>query len=137
MLAARHDEDDDKYTVWMSNSSLWAIDKTLSGATNGTGSDDIDGVFYILQSSSITEASSSYSLMSYPWHLLGGGSYPLCRDKVGVFYSPSRLHQFNFFTFSTISISYLKQYNCVLINDYYQIETIIWNHIKVSKVVSL
>ena len=29
--------------------------------------------------------------MSYPGHSLGGGSYPLCREAVGVFYSPSRL----------------------------------------------
>ena len=30
-------------------------------------------------------------LVSYPGHSLGGGVLPLCREAVGVFYSPSRL----------------------------------------------
>ena len=63
----------------MSNSSIWPIDRTLSGATtldqSGPGSDGNEGVLCIPQSSSIAEASSSYCLMSYTGHSLVG-SYP-------------------------------------------------------------
>ena len=47
--------------------------------------------FFISQSSSITGASPSYYLVSYVRHTLAGGVLPLCRDAVGVLYSPSRL----------------------------------------------
>ena len=53
----------------MSNSSIWLIDKTLSGATtpgwSGAGSDGNKEVLHIPQSSSITEASQSDYLMLY------------------------------------------------------------------------
>ena len=55
--------------------SIWPIDRTLSGATDlrqkGPGSDGNKGVPHIPQSSSITGASSSNSLLSYPGHTLG------------------------------------------------------------------
>ena len=58
----------------MLNSSIQAIDRTLSGAItlgqNGPGSDGNEGVLYILQSSKIAGASPSDCLMSYPGHLL-------------------------------------------------------------------
>ena len=58
----------------MSNSPIWSIDRTLSGATtpgeSGPGSD-----VSIPQSSSITGASSSGCLVSYPGHSLED-SYP-------------------------------------------------------------
>ena len=45
-------------TIQMSNSSIWPIDRTLSGATtlgpSGPGRDGNEGVLHILQSSSIT-----------------------------------------------------------------------------------
>ena len=48
------------------------MDRTLSGAStpgqSGPGSDGYEGVFHILQSSSITGASPSDCLMSYPGH---------------------------------------------------------------------
>ena len=51
----------------MSNSSIWPIDWTLSGATtpghSGSGSDGNEEVFCIPQSSSITGASPSGCLM--------------------------------------------------------------------------
>ena len=51
------------HIVKMSNSSIWSIDKTLSGATtlgqSGPGSDGNEGVLRIPQSSSITVASPS------------------------------------------------------------------------------
>ena len=51
------------------------IDKTLSSATtrglSGPGSDGNKGVLHIPQSSSITGASPSDCLVSYPGHLLG------------------------------------------------------------------
>ena len=59
----------------MSNSSSWPIDKTLSGAPtpgqSGPGSNGNKGVLHILQSFSITEASPSNCLVSYPGHSLG------------------------------------------------------------------
>ena len=65
----------------MSNSSIGPIDRTISGATtlsqSGPGSNGNEGVLH-----SKTGASLSDSLVSYPGHL------PLCRDAVGVFYSP-------------------------------------------------
>ena len=54
----------------MSNSSIWPIDRTLSGATTPSQSwpvsDGNGGVLCIHQSSSITEASPSYCLVPYP-----------------------------------------------------------------------
>ena len=59
--------------------SIWAIDKTLSGATTpdqiGPGSDGNKGVLLIHQSSRITEASPSDCFVSYPGHSLEE-SYP-------------------------------------------------------------
>ena len=63
----------------MSDNSIWPIDRTLSSATtlgqSEPGSDGNEGVLCIPQSSSITEASPSDCLVSYPGHLLGE-SYP-------------------------------------------------------------
>ena len=57
----------------MSNSSIWPIDRTQSGATtpgqSGPGSDGNEGVHDISQSSSITGASLSDCLVSYPGDL--------------------------------------------------------------------
>ena len=76
----------------MSNSFIWPIDRTLSGASTteqcGHGCDGNEGVLYIPESSNITGSSPSDILVSYPGYLLGG--VPLCRGAVGVFYSPSR-----------------------------------------------
>ena len=59
--------------------SIWPLDRTLSGATtpgqSGPGSNANEVVHHIPLSSSITGASPSDGLMSYPGHLLGGGSY--------------------------------------------------------------
>ena len=78
----------------MSNSSVWPIDRTLSGATtqgqSGPGSNGNESVLRISESSSISGASLSDCLMSYPGHSLVGG-LRLCRDAVGVFYNLSRL----------------------------------------------
>ena len=58
----------------MSNSSIWVIDRTLSGATilsqSGPGSNDNKRVLLIPESSSITGASSSDCLVSYLGHSL-------------------------------------------------------------------
>ena len=73
----------------MQFSSIWPIDRTQSGATtpgqSGPGINGNEGVLHIPQSSNITETSLSDCLVG------GGGSYPLCRDAVGVFYSPGQL----------------------------------------------
>ena len=98
--------------------SIWPIERTLSSANNPglswPGSDGNEGVHRILQSSTITEASPSDFLVSYPrnsWECLSplricsrcillpkptrlsllyweGGLTP-CREAVDVFYSPS------------------------------------------------
>ena len=81
----------------MSNSSIWPLDRTLSGASTpddrGPGSDGNEWVLRIPQSSSITGASPLDCLVSYPGRSLGGGVLRLCRDAVGVFCNPRRLNQ--------------------------------------------
>ena len=63
----------------MSNTCIWPIDRTLLGATtpgqSGPGGDDNKEILFILLSSSITEASPSDCLVSYPGYSLGE-SYP-------------------------------------------------------------
>ena len=56
---------------------------------SGFGSNDNEGVFCIPQSSSITGTSPSDCSVSYSGHLLEG-VLPLCKDAVGIFYSPSQ-----------------------------------------------
>ena len=74
-------------------SSIWPIDRTLSGATtpgeSGPGSGGSEEVSSIPQSSSITRTSPSDCLVSYPGEW--GGVLHLCREAVSVFYNPSRL----------------------------------------------
>ena len=69
----------------MSNSSICAIDMTLSDATTPSqgspGNNGIEGVLHIPQSSSITGASPSGCLVSYTGHLLGGVT-PLQRCRM-------------------------------------------------------
>ena len=63
-------------TVKWSNSSIWPIDRTLSGATtpgqSGLGTNGNVAVVHIPQSSSITEASPSDCLVSYQEIRCGG-----------------------------------------------------------------
>ena len=74
---------------------------TLSGATtpgqSGPDCDGYEGVFCISQSSSMTTTSPSDCLESYPWNPLDWVLLP-CSGAVGVFYSPSRLENENFYT---------------------------------------
>ena len=76
-------------------SSIWPIDRTLSGVTTpsqtGPVSDGNEEVLRIPQSSSITGTSASDCLVLNPGHSLVEGVLSLCKDAVGVFYSPSRL----------------------------------------------
>ena len=103
----------------MSNSSIWPINKTLSGATtasqSGPSSDGNEGVLHIPQNLSITWASRSDCLMLYQGHSLGRsypyaemqsvystaptdwatrslvvGVLPLYRDAIRVLYTPSQ-----------------------------------------------
>ena len=59
------------------------LEKVLSGS----GSNGNQMVLHITQSSR-TRDSPSDSLVSYPGHSLGE-VLPVCRDTVGVFYSPN------------------------------------------------
>ena len=122
----------------MSNISFWFIDRTLSDATieaqSGPGSDDNEGVLCIPQSSSITWASPSDCLVSHPGHSLG--SLTLCRDAVGVYYSPGRFGNFIgelfstktknifilfFFFFFTIIPTAIQTYPCIFLPSYLKI----------------
>ena len=68
------------------SSSIWFIDRTLLRATTPGN----EMVLHIPQSSSITRASLTDCLVSYPGHSLRVG-IALCRDADGVFYSSNRL----------------------------------------------
>ena len=75
----------------MSDSSIWTIDKTLSGSCipgrGEPGSDGSEGVLRIHQSSSITGVSSSNSLV-------GGGLPPLQRCHQSIFQpQPPKLYK--------------------------------------------
>ena len=73
-----------QFSISTQFSSIWPIERTLSGATtpgpNGPGSDGNEGVLHIPQSSSITGASLSVCLVSYPGHSLEG-SYPFAEKQ--------------------------------------------------------
>ena len=77
----------------MQFSSIQPIDRTLSGAAtlcqSGPGRDGNEEVLCILQSSSITGTSPSDGLVSYTGHSSGWGVFPLYREAVSIFYSPS------------------------------------------------
>ena len=64
-----------QFSISMQFSSIWPIDRGLSGATIpgqiGPGSDGNEGVLRIPQSSSIIGASPSDCLVSYPGRSLG------------------------------------------------------------------
>ena len=78
----------------MSNSSIWAIDRTLSGATTpGQSRPRSYGNEGVLRIPQISKAGASPldCLMSYLGHSLSGGDLPLDRDAVSVLYSTSRL----------------------------------------------
>ena len=69
-----------QFSISMQFSSIWPMDRTLSGATtlsqNGTGSNGNEEVHCIPQISNITGTSPSDCLESYPRHSLQGGCYP-------------------------------------------------------------
>ena len=74
----------------MPNSCIWPKDRILSRATTPVqsepGSDVIEWVLRIPQSSNITGASQPDCLMAYPGHSLLE-VVPLCIDVVDVFYN--------------------------------------------------
>ena len=69
-------------------SSIWFIDRTLSGATtpgqSGPGSEGNEGLLHITQKTSITGTSPSDYLASHLGHSLEGGGLPLCRDAKSI-----------------------------------------------------
>ena len=71
------------------------MDRTLSSGTtprqSGPENNGNGVVLCIPQSSSIVGSSPSECLVSYLGHSLAAGFLLLCREAVGVFYSPSRL----------------------------------------------
>ena len=88
----------------MQFSSIWPIDRTLSGATSSSesepGNGGNKGVLSILQSSGITGAWPSDCLVS-----LVGGVLLFRRDAIGVFSSPIPLgHTFEWYIYIYIYI---------------------------------
>ena len=85
-----------QFSISTQFSSIWPVDRTLWSANtpgkSGTGSDGNKGVFSIPRSCSITRASPSdcFCVIS---SILIGEVLPLCRDAVGLFYSPWWLGQ--------------------------------------------
>ena len=72
-------------------SSIWPLDRTLSGATTPFQSRHwSDGNEGVLRIPALLEPYHQISSVSYPGHSLVG-PYPLCREVVRVFYSPYRL----------------------------------------------
>ena len=76
----------------MTNSSIWPIARTLSGATtpgqSGAGSTDKKGVLHIPQFYSIIRASESDCFVISKTLMSGsGGGGPFCKDAICVFYS--------------------------------------------------
>ena len=74
-----------QFSISKQFSSIWPIDRTLSGATtagqSGPRSDSNKEVLCILQTSSITGASPSDCLVSYRGHSLSEWSYPSAEKK--------------------------------------------------------
>ena len=76
----------------MSNSSIWPIDSTLSGATtprqSGPGNNSYEGVRHIFQSSRAGCSPSDVFCHIQDTRLFGGGKIlPLYKDPVIVFYN--------------------------------------------------
>ena len=69
----------------MSYSSIWPIDKTLSGANtlhqSGPGSNGNEGVLCIPQNSSSTGVSPSHCLMPYLGHIWWGVVNPFAQNQ--------------------------------------------------------
>ena len=82
----------------MQFSSLWSIDRNLSGATtagqSGPGSNVNDGIICIPQGPNITGTSPSDCLVSYPGYSLGE-SYPSAQVQSVYSIAPSDLASFN------------------------------------------
>ena len=108
----------------MSNSSIWPINRTLLSVTtpdqSGPGNNGDEEVFSIDKNSSITGASLSDCLVSYPGHLFVG-SYPFA--EMQSVYSTTRVEwdvfqlSINVYQFKTVSCLV----GCVLwhINSYW------------------
>ena len=101
-------------------SSIWPIDRTLSGVTTmgqgEPGSNGNEGLLRIFQSSSITGTSPSDCLESYLGYSLEGFLL-LCWDAVTIFYSPSR---------PTWACLYNCEYDYVLILVWVSVTFCVW-----------
>ena len=93
--------------------TIWSIDWILSGATTAaqsrTGSDGHKGVLNIPLSSSITGASASDCLISYPEHLLGE-SYPPA-EMNSVYSSTGPIYVVKFWVFYVFTTQTAKMLN--------------------------
>ena len=77
------------------NPWIGPLSRATTPGQSGPGSDGNEGVLCVPQSSSITGTSPSDCLVSYTGHSLGVGVLPLCREAIGIFYSPNRLGNIN------------------------------------------
>ena len=100
------------HSVWMSNSSIWLIDKILSGAItpgqSGPGSNGNKGYSVFPKTPHITGALSSYCLVSFPGHSLGR-SYPSAEMKSVYSTAPAdraeQYHHHNVALYARISLT--------------------------------
>ena len=90
-----------QFSISTQFSSIWLIDRTLSGVTtlgqSWPGSDGNKGVFHIPQSSSITGTLLSDCFVSYPGPSFRG-VLPLCRDDTSWANLISSIHTNNLHT---------------------------------------
>ena len=105
----------------MSNSSIWPIDKTLSGTTtlikSGPGSNGNEGILRISQSSSITGTLPLDCLLSYPGHKLRE-SYPLAETQSVYSTDSGDWAIYNCVQIISIRLGYLIENIKLLENDY-------------------
>ena len=117
----------------MSNSSIWPIDRTLSGATtpgqNAPKSDCNEGYSAFLKAPALLKPHHQiFCVISRT--LVGSRVLPLCRDTVGVFYTPSRLGLNNFLKILTLvqKTVFSKWFNDVLVCRNFVKELVILFH---------
>ena len=81
------------YGLILFNQDIGPLSGTTTPGQSEPGSDGNEGLLGISQSTIIIGASQSDCLVAYPGYPLVGG-LPLCRETVGIFYSPRWLGNF-------------------------------------------
>ena len=107
-----------KHGLVLFNPSIWPLSGATTPGQSVPGSDANKEVFRIPLSYIITGISSSDCLVSYPEHSSASREVlPLCREAVGVFYSPSRLSKLSSEIESVIGVQILDLVACVSLRE--------------------